>query len=133
VVLPIATLMLRPWATFTRLVLAGVDEAMSADWVRTARAKGLGEAYLLYRHVLPHALLPVISLVGIAASGALATGLVAEVIFAIPGVGRLLYDGVLERDIPLVQACLLVQVSLAVSANLAGNAAMRWANPALRV
>ena len=131
-VLPVATLMLRPWATFTRLVVTGVDEARGADFVRTGRAKGLGDRYLLFRHVLPHALLPVISLVGISASGALATALIVEVIFAIPGVGRLLYQGVLDRDIPLVQACLLVQVSLAVSANMIGNVAMGWANPALR-
>lgn len=132
VVLPIATLMFRPWSTFTRLVVAGVDEAMGADWVRTGRAKGLGETYLLYRHALPHAFLPVISLVGIAASGALASSLVAEVIFVIPGVGRLLYEAVLERDIPLIQAAMLVQVSIAITANFAANAAMRWANPALR-
>jgi peptide/nickel transport system permease protein len=131
-VLPVATLMLRPWATFTRLVVTGVDEARGADFVRTGRAKGLGDRYLLYRHVLPHALLPVINLVGISASGALATALIVEVIFAIPGVGRLLYQGVLDRDIPLVQACLLVQVSLAVTANMASNVAMRWVNPAMR-
>lgn len=131
-VLPIVTLMLRPWATLTRLVMTGVEEAIHSDWVRTGRAKGLRDNYLLYRHVLPHALLPVISVLGIAASGALATALVVEVVFAIPGAGRLLYEAVLQRDIPLVQAALLVQVALAITANAAANAAMRLVNPTLR-
>ncbi|MFN8632960.1 MAG: ABC transporter permease [Chloroflexota bacterium] len=131
-VLPIATLALRPWATFTRLVMAGLDETLRADWIRTARAKGLPEGLVLRRHALRHTLLPVISLLGATASSALAGGLVAEVIFAIPGVGRLLYEAIGERDIPTVQACLLVQVSLAIVANWLADVASRQVNPLLR-
>ena len=131
-VLPAATLAFRPWSTFTRLIMAGLDQAMRSDWARTGRAKGLDERTLLLRHALPHTLLPVVALVGVAASGALGAGLVAEVIFAIPGLGRLLYEAIGERDIPLIQGCLLVQVSLAVTANAAADAAMRWLNPTLR-
>jgi peptide/nickel transport system permease protein len=132
-VLPIATLVFRPWATFTRLVMAGLDESVRSDWARTARAKGLPERIVLIRHALPHTLPPVVSLLGVSASGALAGGLVAEVIFAIPGVGRLLYEAIGERDIPTVQACLLVQVSLAILANWAADLASRQINPLSRV
>lgn len=132
-VLPIATLALRPWATFTRLVMAGLDETLRSDWARTARAKGLPEGIVLRRHALPHTMLPVVSLLGASASGALAGGLVAEVIFAIPGVGRLLYEAIGERDIPTVQACLLVQVSLAITANWLADVASRQINPLLKV
>lgn len=131
-VLPALTLALGPWASFTRLLLAGVDEAMRSDWARTGRAKGLTEQTLLFRHALPLAYLPVVSRIGVNASEALATGLVVEVIFAIPGIGRLLYDAVGERDIPTVQACLLIQVSLAVLASSVADAALRWLNPTLR-
>ncbi|MCC6176847.1 MAG: ABC transporter permease [Chloroflexi bacterium] len=131
-ILPIATLAFRPWATFTRLLMAGLDETLGSDWVRTARAKGLPERFVLYRHALPHTLLPVISVLGASASAALAGGLVAEVIFAIPGVGRLLYEAIGERDIPTIQACLLIQVSLAILANWLADAASRQINPMLR-
>lgn len=130
--LPLATLAFRPWSTFTRLVMSGVDETRRSDFVRTGRAKGLAERYLLTRHILPHALLPIVPLVGAAASGALAAGVVAEVIFAIPGVGRLLYEAIGERDVPMAQACLLIQVSLAILANGLADMALRWLNPALR-
>jgi peptide/nickel transport system permease protein len=132
-VLPIATLAFRPWATFTRLVMAGLDETLRSDWTRTARAKGLPERLVLYRHALPHALLPVVSVLGATASAALAGGLVAEVIFAIPGVGRLLYEAIGERDIPTVQACLLIQVSLAILANWLADVTSRRINPMLRL
>ena len=131
-VLPALVLGLGPWASFTRLMLAGIDEAMRSDWVRTGTAKGLSERVLLLRHALPHASLPIVNRFGVNASEALATGLVVEVIFAIPGLGRLLYDAVTERDIPTVQACLLIQVTLAVLATSTADAALRWLNPLTR-
>jgi peptide/nickel transport system permease protein len=70
---------------------------------------------------------------GATASAALAGGLVAEVIFAIPGVGRLLYEAIGERDIPTVQACLLIQVSLAIVANWLADLTSRRINPMLRL
>lgn len=132
VVLPVATLAAYPCALFTRLIMTGVDEHLRADWARTARAKGLSEARLRFRHVLPHALFPVVSLIGVAMSGALSSALIAEVVFAIPGVSRMLYEGIQHRDIPVVQACLLVQVSLAVAANALADVSLRYLNPTLR-
>lgn len=131
-VLPATTLALRPWATYTRLIAAGLNDARHADWMRTGRAKGLSEQRLLYRHALPHAMYPVVSVLGAAASGVLGAALVAEVIFAIPGTGRLLYEAIGDRDIPLIQACLMIQVALAVLANATADAGMRWLHPALR-
>lgn len=131
-VLPLLTLAAYPCALFTRLVMSGVDEYLRADWARTARAKGLSESRLRFRHVLPHALLPVVSLTGVAMSGALSSALIAEVVFAIPGVSRMLFEGIQHRDIPVVQACLLVQVSLAVVANALAEQGLRLLNPTLR-
>lgn len=131
-VLPIMTLALYPTAMFTRLIMTGLDENLRTEWARTARAKGLSETRVRFRHVLPHALLPVVSLVGVAMSGALSSALIAEVIFAIPGVSRLLFEAIQHRDIPVVQACLVVQVSLAVAANSLADVSLRLLNPTLR-
>jgi peptide/nickel transport system permease protein len=131
-VLPMAAMTIYPWAVYTRLLVAGMREARSADWFRTGRAKGISDRRLLYRHALPHAMIPVISLLGVGASGALSGTVVAEVIFAIPGAGQLLYEAVVARDIPVIQACLLVQVSLAVVVNSAADLLMRVANPLMR-
>lgn len=131
-VLPIITLAAYPAAMFTRLITTGIDEHLRADWARTARAKGLGETAVRFRHVLPHALLPVVSLVGVAMSGALSSALIAEVIFAIPGVSRLLFDAIGSRDIPVVQACLVLQLSIAVAANTIADISLRYLNPTLR-
>lgn len=95
--------MLRPWATVARLVMAGIDEARPSDWVRTASSKGLADRGVLVGHILPHALLPVISVLGVSVSGALGAALVIEVIFAIPGTSALLYESVISRDIPTVR------------------------------
>lgn len=128
-VLPALTMALRPWASFTRLTAAGVDEAMRAEWIRTGRAKGLDASTLLWRHALPRALTPVVTLLGANASGSVAASLVAEVIFAIPGSGRMLYEAIAERDIPTIQACLLAQVSLALLFNLLADRALGQLNP----
>lgn len=131
-ILPIAAMTLHPWALYTRLLVAGMREARSADWFRTGRAKGLSDDRLTYRHVLPHAIIPVVSLLGMGASGVISGALVAEVIFAIPGAGQLLYEAVGQRDIPVIQACLMVQVSLAILVNSAADLLMRIANPLIR-
>lgn len=131
-ILPVATLAMYPTAMFTRLIMTGMEENSRTDWARTARAKGLSETRTRFRHILPHALLPVVSLTGVAMSGALSSALIAEVIFAIPGVSRMLYEAIGQRDIPVVQACLVVQVTLAVLANTLADVGLRALNPTLR-
>jgi len=131
-ILPMVTAAAYPWAVFVRLVLAGIEEYERTDWARVARAKGLREGVILRRHILPHTLSPLISMTGVMTGVALGSVLVVEVVFAIPGVGRLMYDGVLQRDVPVVQGALLLQVTLVIVANRLADAGVRWVNPVLR-
>ena len=131
-IVPVLTLAAYPWALFARLVGHGIAEHGASDWARTARAKGLRERTILLRHLLPHSLPPVFGLLGILAGSALSASLVVEVIFAIPGAGRLLFDAVAQRDVPMVQAGLLVQVAIAVTCGRLADLATWAVNPALR-
>lgn len=131
-IVPVVTLAAYPWALFARMVAQGIAEHGASDWARTARAKGLREQTILLRHLLPHSLPPVFGLLGILAGGALSASLIVEVIFAIPGAGRLLFDAVAQRDIPMVQAGLVVQVAIAVTCGRLADLATRAVNPTLR-
>lgn len=130
-ILPIVTLAAYPWALCTRLLAEGIAEHSGSDWARTGRAKGLSERYLLLRHILPHTLPGVLGLLGILAGGALSSALIVEVIFAIPGAGRLLFDAIGQRDMPMVQAALVVQVAIAVICARLADAATTAVNPLL--
>lgn len=131
-VLPMAMLAAYPWALLSRILITGIATRQSQDWVRTARAKGLRERIVLTRHVMPHAMVPVISLLGVLGGSALSSTLIAEVVFAIPGAGRLLFDGIAQRDIPVVQAALLTQVALAVAVNKLAAFSLPLVDPTLR-
>jgi peptide/nickel transport system permease protein len=103
-VLPALALGLQSLALVARVTRAGLREVLSEDFVRTGRAKGLAEGMVVGRHALPNALLPVVSVVG-GHVGTLLTGAVlVEIIFAWPGLGRLLYDATTTRDYPLLMA-----------------------------
>jgi peptide/nickel transport system permease protein len=132
VVLPMAMLALYPWALLTRVILAGIRENQSADWVRTARAHGLRERVVLTRHILPHTMVPVVSLLGVLGGSALSSTLIAEVVFAIPGAGRLLFEAIAQRDIPVIQAALLTQVGLAIAVNKLAALSLPLFDPTLR-
>lgn len=118
-VLPVVTLSVLQIPLVTRLTRAGLREALGEDYLRTARAKGLGAWPSLVRHGLPNALLPVATVVG-SHFGTLLTGAVlTEIIFAWPGLGRLLFDATLARDYPLLMAIFLVASVAVILANLA--------------
>lgn len=102
--LPTLTLMGYPLARYTRLVRAQVSEAMTFDYVRTARAKGLHERKVVSDHVLRNALLPVVSVIGVDIGTLLATAVIVEAIFAWPGFGSLLIQSAMSRDYPVLQA-----------------------------
>lgn len=132
-VLPVATLALLQLALVTRLTRAGLLEALGEEYVRTARAKGASEEQVLRRHALPNALLPVVTVVG-SHFGTLLTGAVlTEIIFAWPGLGRLLYDATLSRDYPLLMAIFLVAALSVILANLATDLAYGLLDPRVRL
>ncbi len=98
-VLPTVTLALIYLAIYLRIMRASMLEVLSLDFVRTARAKGLAETLVVVRHVLRNALLPMVTLVGLQAGSMLGGSVVVESVFALPGLGRLAYESVMQRDL----------------------------------
>jgi peptide/nickel transport system permease protein len=132
-VLPAATLGMLQVALVTRLTRAGMLEALAQDYVRTARAKGVPERRVLGRHALRNALLPVVTAVG-GQVGTLLTGAVlTEIIFAWPGLGRLLYDATLARDYPLLMAIFQLTTVAVIATNLAVDLLYARLDPRVRL
>lgn len=131
-VLPALTLGIFQLALITRLTRAGVREALAEEYTRTALAKGLARRSVLYSHALPNALLPVVTVVG-SHVGTLLTGAVlTEIVFAWPGLGRLLYDATLSRDYPLLMAMFIVTTVMVVVANIATDLVYTLLDPRVR-
>jgi len=132
-VLPVVTLALLQLALVTRLTRSSLRDALAEDYVRASRAKGLSNAQALLRHAFPNARLPVITVVG-GHFGTLLTGAVlVEIIFAWPGLGRLLYDATLARDYPLLMGIFLVASVSVIAANLVVDVLYGWLDPRVRV
>lgn len=117
-VLPTAALGFLSTGRVTRLVRGRMIEVLGEDYVRTARAKGLTESCVLYRHALRNCLLPVITILGLELGSTLGGAVVTEMVFAWPGVGRLIVSAIFARDYPLVQAAVLVVAVMFVVVNL---------------
>jgi oligopeptide transport system permease protein len=131
-VLPVLTLALPQVAIISRLTRAGLIEAMRANPIRTARAKGLPEWRIVLRHALPVALLPVVSYLGPAAAGVLAGSFVVETVFQLPGVGRQFIIGALDRDYTMVAGVVLLYAALIILFNLAADLGYRALDPRAR-
>jgi len=132
-VLPVVTLATLQLTLVTRLTRSGLREALAEDYVLTGRAKGLTGAQVLVRHALPNALLPVVTVIG-GQFGTLLTGAVlVEIIFAWPGLGRLLYDATLARDYPLLMGIFLVASVSVILANLVVDVLYGWLDPRVRL
>ena len=132
-VLPAVTLGLGMAAILTRLVRTALHETLAADFVRTARAKGLAEGTVLRRHALRNALLPVTTLVGLQLGGLLGGAIVKETIFAWPGIGSLALEAIQSRDYPLVQGCVLVIALAYVAVNFATDLLYARLDPRIRL
>src|ERR1700710_384765 len=116
-VLPTVTLALIFLATYLRVMRASMLEVMSLDFVRTARAKGLGETAIVIRHALRNALLPMVTLVGLQAGTMLGGSVVVESVFALPGLGRLAYESVVQRDLNTLLGIVFVSALLVIVVN----------------
>jgi peptide/nickel transport system permease protein len=106
--LPTLALGLPILASLSRLVRTAMLDALGQDYIRTARAKGLAERRVVYRHALRNALLPFVTSVGITAGYLFGGAIVVEQVFALPGIGRLVLGAISERNYPLVQATILM-------------------------
>ncbi|HUU31989.1 MAG TPA: ABC transporter permease subunit [Phycisphaerae bacterium] len=131
-VLPALALAALPAATIARLVRTGMLDVLSADFIRTARAKGLRECSVLFDHALPSAWLPVLGYLGPAAASIFTGSFVVEKIFASPGVGTHFVDSALHRDHPLILATVLLYAVLLVVFNLAVDIGYAWLDPRIR-
>lgn len=116
-VLPTTTLTLIFLAIYLRVMRAAMLEVMTMDFIRTARAKGLGETGVLVRHALRNALLPAITLVGLQAGTLLGGSVVVESVFALPGLGRLAYEAVVQRDLNMLLGIVFVSALLVITVN----------------
>lgn len=119
-------------AGITLFVKNGMLDVLQQDFITTARAKGLNEHQVVYTHALRNALLPLITIVGLSIPGLIGGSVIAETIFAIPGMGKLFYDAVLMRDFPVVMGILTIGSALTLVGNLVADVAYAWADPRVR-
>lgn len=119
-------------AILTRMVRTAMLEELGQDYIRTARAKGLSERSVVWRHALPNALVPIVTVVGLQFGALLAGAIVTEKIFSWPGLGRLVVDAISNRDYALVQGSLLSIGMTYVLVNLLTDVIYRWVNPRMR-
>ena len=132
IVLPAIAMGVSLAAILTRMVRTAMLEELNQDYIRTARAKGLTESAVLYRHALPNALVPVVTVVGLQFGALLAGAIVTETIFSWPGLGRLVVTAISGRDYALVQGCLLSIGLTYVVVNLLTDLTYRFVNPRMR-
>src|SRR5262245_61838216 len=132
-ILPAATLGVALSAFLTRIVRSSVIEELGEDYVRTARAKGLPERKVIYKHVLKNGLIPVVTVLGLQFGVLLAGAIITERVFSWPGVGSLLVDSIAERDYKLTQGCVLVIAVTYVAVNTVTDLFYRFLDPRIRV
>jgi ABC-type dipeptide/oligopeptide/nickel transport system permease component len=128
-VLPAVTLGMRSIAVIARMTRAALQEALQSDFIRTARAKGLGETRVVLHHGLRNALLPVITVLGLDFGSYLTGSILTETIFSWPGVGRYVLNAIEKRDLPAVQGAILFLSVLFVLVNLLTDLAYAKADP----
>jgi peptide/nickel transport system permease protein len=131
-ILPAITLGGGAAATITRMVRGSILEEIRQDYVRTARAKGLGERAVLFGHALRNGLIPVVTLLGLQAGMLLTGTMITEIIFSWPGIGRLTYQAISARDYPLAQGCFLAIALTYILVNLATDLLYSAVDPRIR-
>ena len=128
-VMPVVALSLFHTAFYARLMRASMLEIFTQDFVTTARAKGISETRIVYRHVLRNALLPVVTVLGLHIANLLGGAVLVETVFSWPGLGRLAFDSVLSRDVNLLLGILLCSSILVIITNLTIDAIYQWLDP----
>jgi peptide/nickel transport system permease protein len=131
-VLPAITLGMIAAAIIARLTRSSMLEVLGQDYVRTARAKGLGGVSVVARHALKNALIPIITIFGLQFGNLLAGAVIVETVFSRPGLGRLIVGGILNKDFPLVQGVVLFVATTYVLINLLVDIAYAYADPRIR-
>jgi peptide/nickel transport system permease protein len=132
-VLPAVTLGLFTTARITRLTRSGMLEVLGQDYIRTARAKGVSDPPVVWKHALKNAAIPIVTIVGIELGTLLGGSVITETIFAWPGVGRLSVQAIANRDYPVVQAAVFLLASTFVVVNLAVDVVYTYLDPRIRL
>ena len=131
-IMPILVLATFPVASAARRTRSSVIEVMRQDYIRTAWAKGLSERVIIIRHVLKNALMPVVTLQGMLLRNIIGGSVVVETVFAIPGMGKLVVDGMISQDYPVVQGVILVVAVAVVISNLVIDILYGWLDPRIQ-
>jgi len=131
-ILPAVTLGMATAAIIARMTRSSMLEVLRSDYIRTARAKGVGEAAVVNRHAFRNALIPIITVVGLQMGTLLSGAVLTESVFAWPGIGRLIVEGILARDYPIVQASVLVVALAFVLVNLFIDVLYALVDPRIR-
>ena len=132
--------MLLPWivlaasfaAFYSRLLRSNLIETMSEDYIRTARAKGLPERRVIWRHGVRSAITPIVTVLGLDIGTLLGGAILIETVFNIPGVGRLAYEGIVNADLPVIQGTVLFGAFFIVIANLVVDIVYAFLDPRVR-
>ena len=130
---PIIVSVFGSWAVMSRYVRNSMFEALHQDYIRTARAKGLGERAVFWRHALPNALLPVVTLLGLSLPGLIGGSVLIETIFAWPGLGRLGWEASTSFDYPVILGVSLMGAALTILGNLAADVGLALLDPRIKV
>ncbi|MGM4916562.1 ABC transporter permease subunit [Tardiphaga sp. 813_E8_N1_3] len=132
-VLPATTLALVFIAQYSRLARVNMIDALTADYVRTARAKGLPEIIVIGKHALRNTLIPIVTIAGLQFGHLFAGAVLVETVFSWPGMGRLVYDSILRRDYPTLLAVLFFSAVLVMAANIITDLVYRLVDPRIRL
>ena len=131
-ILPALALAAIPTAELARQLRGSLVDALGNDYVRTARAKGLTERTVVFKHALKNAAIPVITVFGLQIGRLLAGSVTIEFIFVLPGFGRLAYDAVVSRDVPMIQGVVITSALIVITINLIVDISYGFLNPRLR-
>jgi peptide/nickel transport system permease protein len=130
-ILPVATIAFGQMAAYARHSAAALGEALRQPWARSARARGASERQVMWRHALPNAGVPLLTLLALDAGSLVSGALVTETVFARPGMGKLLFDAVMGNDYNLALLALLLVALVTMLATLAADMAQHWLDPRL--
>jgi len=131
-ILPAATMGLFTVAAVTRLTRSSMLEVLDSEYIKLARIKGVSEAIVIWKHALRNSLLPVITYMGTFFATMITGAVVVETVFSWPGIGRLAYESILNRDFPVMQGVILFMTTLYILANLIVDILYAWVDPRIR-
>jgi len=131
-IMPAVALGLSSSGVLARLTRSSMLNVIRTEYITTARAKGLSERTVVYRHALKNALIPVITILGVQTGSLLSGAVVTETVFAWPGVGRLLMESIMNRDLPVIQGCVLLIATMFLLMNLVVDVNYALIDPRIR-